>query len=93
MPHFPITVYEVPLVSERWDMEPLFSVEEAAKLLGGISPWTVRFWLSSGKLKRTKIGRRTMIAESELRKFIRDGNKSSARRSRPVSDTGKSGSH
>jgi excisionase family DNA binding protein len=57
-------------------MECLFSVEESAKRLGGISPWTIRCWLSSGRLKRTKIGRRTMIRESDLETFIREENKS-----------------
>ena len=54
-------------------MENLLSVEEAAKRLGGISKWTVHAWLSQGKLRRTKVGGRTMIRESELKKVIRDG--------------------
>jgi excisionase family DNA binding protein len=57
-------------------MDSLFSVEESAKRLGGVSPWTIRCWLSSGRLKRTKIGRRTMISEADLLKFIQEGNKS-----------------
>ena len=51
-------------------MESLYSVEEAARLLGGISKWTVHAWLSQGKLRRTKVGGRTMIRESELQKVI-----------------------
>ena len=51
-------------------MDTLLSVEEAAKQLGGISKWTVHSWLSQGKLRRTKIGGRTMIRESELERFI-----------------------
>lgn len=54
-------------------MERLYSVEEAALLLGGISKWTVHAWLSEGKMKRTKVGRRTMIRESELQKMVQDG--------------------
>ena len=50
----------------------LFSVTEAAKRLGGISPWTVHAWLAKGKLRRTKVGSRTMIRESELQRVIRD---------------------
>lgn len=57
---------------ERND-DVLLSVPDAAKRLGGISKWTVHAWLSQGKLQRTKIGSRTMIAESELQRFIRDG--------------------
>ena len=55
----------------------LYSVPEAAKFLGGISKWTVHAWLSQGKLRRTKIGARTMIRESELQRFIEDGEQSS----------------
>ena len=46
-------------------MDKLCSVEEAAGLLGGISKWTIRAWLSQGRLKRTKVGSRTMVRESE----------------------------
>jgi excisionase family DNA binding protein len=59
-------------------LENLFSVEEAAKRLGGISKWTVHAWLSQGKLQRTKVGGRTMIRESELSNVIQDGGKSPA---------------
>jgi excisionase family DNA binding protein len=61
-------------------LENLYSVEEAARLLGGISKWTVHAWLSKGRLQRTKVGGRTMIRESELAKFIKDGAKSAAPR-------------
>jgi excisionase family DNA binding protein len=50
----------------------LLSVTEAAKRLGGISPWTVHAWLAKGKLRRTKVGSRTMIRESELQRVIHD---------------------
>jgi excisionase family DNA binding protein len=53
-------------------MDMLLSVEEAARRLGGISKWTVHAWLAQGKLRRTKVGSRTMIRESELQKVIRD---------------------
>jgi excisionase family DNA binding protein len=53
-------------------MEALLSVEEAARRLGGISKWTVHAWLAKGKLRRTKVGSRTMIRESELQRVIRD---------------------
>ena len=60
------------------DNDALLSVSEAAKRLGGISKWTLHAWLSQGRLKRTKIGSRTMIRESELQKVIEDGGKSPA---------------
>ena len=55
-------------------MESLFSVEEAAKALGGVSPLTVAGWCAKGRLARTKVGRRTMISESAIRQFIADSN-------------------
>ncbi len=48
----------------------LYSVEDAAEFLGGISKWTVHAWLAKGKLRRTKVGRRTMIRERDLEAFI-----------------------
>jgi excisionase family DNA binding protein len=57
-------------------VENLLSVAEAAKRLGGISRWTVYAWLSQGRLRRTKVGGRTMIRESELQKVICEGGKS-----------------
>jgi excisionase family DNA binding protein len=48
----------------------LFSVGDAAKYLGGISKYTIHAWLSSGKLRRTKVGSRTMIRESDLQAFV-----------------------
>ena len=71
-------------------MDGLLSIEEAAKKLGGISSWTVRAWLTKGRLKRTKVGGRTMIRESELERVIEDGGKSdkgghaSRNRTRPL---------
>jgi excisionase family DNA binding protein len=59
-------------------VDQLLSVEEAARRLGGISRWTVHTWLSKGKLRRTKVGGRTMIRESELQRVIDDGGKSPA---------------
>jgi excisionase family DNA binding protein len=57
-------------------MDSLLSVEEVARKLGGISKWTVHAWLSQGKLRRTKVGGRTMVRESELARVIEDGGKS-----------------
>ena len=64
-------------------MDKLYSVEEAAERLGGISTWTLHAWLSKKRLQRTKVGSRTMIRESELARVIKDGGKSPAPR-RPV---------
>jgi len=58
------------------NLDTLLSVSEVARRLGGISKWTVYAWLSQGRLERTKIGSRTMVAESELLKVIKPGGKS-----------------
>jgi excisionase family DNA binding protein len=64
--------------AESMDLDKLYSVSEATKLLGGISKWTIYAWLSQGRLQRTKVGSRTMIRESELQKVIDDGGKSAS---------------
>lgn len=57
-------------------MDTLLSIDEAARRLGGLSKYTIHAWLSAGKLRRTKVGSRTMIRESELERVIEDGGKS-----------------
>jgi len=56
------------------DSGKLYSVGDAAVLLGGISKWTVHAWLAKGKLRRTKVGSRTMISERDLQAFIESCN-------------------
>ena len=51
--------------------DKLQSIESAAEFLGGLSPSTIRFWLSSGRLQRVKIGSRTFVYESDLAKLIK----------------------
>lgn len=70
-------------------VDHLHSIESAAKFLGNISPWTIRAWLSDGKLVRTKAGRRTLIRESELLKVLDDGPKS--RRSHEKANSDRAG--
>jgi excisionase family DNA binding protein len=53
-------------------VDRLLSVAEAARELGGVSVWTIYSWCSQGRLARTKVGSRTMIRESELRRVIQD---------------------
>lgn len=65
-------------------MDTLLSVEEAARRLGGISKYTIHAWLSSGKLRRTKVGSRTMIRESELERVIKDEGRESPQRLKPA---------
>jgi len=49
----------------------LHSVESAAEFLGGVSPSTIRSWLTQGRLHRVKIGRLTRVHESELLALIK----------------------
>jgi excisionase family DNA binding protein len=57
----------------------LHSVESAAEFLGGVSPYTIRAWLTEGKLTRVKIGRLTRIRESELLALIKPEQKGQAK--------------
>ena len=53
-------------------MEALLTVEDAAKVLG-ISPWTVRRYISVNRIRPIRIGRRTLLEERELRRLIEEG--------------------
>jgi excisionase family DNA binding protein len=59
----------------------LFSVKDAAAYLGGLSAYTISAWLSQERLRRTKIGSRTMVKQSELDRLVAagDGGKSAGR--------------
>jgi excisionase family DNA binding protein len=50
-------------------LEKLISVKEAAILLG-ISPWTLFAWVSQGRIRYRKVGRRTMFTEEDLEDFV-----------------------
>ena len=50
-------------------MTQLLSVEDAARLLG-ISPFTVRLYLRQQKLQALRIGRRILLEEKELQRFL-----------------------
>jgi excisionase family DNA binding protein len=62
-------------------MTPLLDIPRAAKLLS-ISPWTVRNYIAQGKLNPVRIGRRVLLEESELLRFVAR----SRRNSVPVSE-------
>jgi len=50
-------------------MSPLVDLKEAGRLLS-ISPWTVRVYIKSGKLIPVRIGRRVLLQETELQRFV-----------------------
>lgn len=53
-------------------------VRRAAELLGGVSPWTVRAWISNGDLpvvklpgvRRGETSRRVLVAIDDLKAFV-----------------------
>lgn len=47
----------------------LFTVRDAAQILS-ISPWTVRAYVRSGKLRPVRVGRLVRLDEQELEQFI-----------------------
>jgi excisionase family DNA binding protein len=56
-------------------LEALYSVQEAAKKLGGVSKFTIYAWLSKGILERTPVGGRVMVKESSMLKLIQQSSK------------------
>ncbi len=61
-------------------VEPLLSIEKAGYLIG-ISPWTVRHHLRTGKIGSVRIGRRVLIEPSEIRRVVQEGRRKTTRRS------------
>ena len=61
-------------------LEALYSVEAAAKKLGGLSKFTIYAWFSKGILERTRVGGRVMIRESSLLKLLEQGSKQGSTR-------------
>ena len=62
-------------------LETLYSVEEAAKKLGGVSKFTIYAWMSRGVLERTRVGGRVMVRESSLLKLLQGSERQSSRKS------------
>ncbi len=50
-------------------MTKLLSIENTAQLLS-ISPWTVRKYIACGRLQPVRIGRRVLVAETEIERFV-----------------------
>lgn len=47
----------------------LVSIKDAAAVLA-ISPWTVRAWITQGKISSAKLGARRLIPESEINRLL-----------------------
>jgi hypothetical protein len=54
-------------------MPILHALPEAAKLLRGISVWTLRKHVATGRLQVTRIGRRVFLYANELDRVRREG--------------------
>ena len=50
-------------------MKPLHDIPSAARLLS-VSPWSLRCWIKRGKLRPVRLGRRVLLEEAELERFI-----------------------
>lgn len=53
-------------------MEALLSIERAAQVLG-ISPWTVRRYIATKKIRSVRIGRRVLLEQQELERIVDEG--------------------
>jgi len=53
-------------------MRSLMNVGDAARVLN-ISAWTVRRYITKGKLTVVRIGRRVLLEQEELERFIEAG--------------------
>jgi excisionase family DNA binding protein len=68
----------------------VLDIKEAAHALS-LSPWTIRRYITDGKLKPVRIGRRVLIEPSELQRLVEAGRKPRVRPRVPVTETETSG--
>ena len=47
----------------------LVSIKDAAEILA-ISPWTVRAWVTQGRISSAKLGSRRLIPESAINRLL-----------------------
>lgn len=52
----------------------LLNIKDAAQALS-MSPWTIRRYITLGKLKAVRIGRRVLIEPRELQRLVEAGRK------------------
>jgi excisionase family DNA binding protein len=51
----------------------IFNVDDAASLLGGVSPWTLRKHIANGTIRITRIGRRVLLLAEEVERIRQEG--------------------
>lgn len=54
-------------------------IDSAAKAIS-VSPWTIRKWISQGKLAATRLGRRVCVTPEALRRLVAEGSQQSGRK-------------
>lgn len=60
-------------MNETHSKAQLFSVDEAGRVLGGISIWTLYKHIAVGNVKVTRIGRRVFLDAEEVERIRREG--------------------
>ena len=68
----------------------LYSIEDAARVLGKISSWTLRKHLKRGSVTAVRIGRRTFLSADEIRRIQAQGLPSLSVHHATASDNGHS---
>jgi excisionase family DNA binding protein len=58
----------------------LWNVKEAGNALG-LSPWTIRRWITDGKIQTVRLGRRVLLEPAECHRLVEEG-----REKRPSSE-------
>ena len=48
----------------------VYSLKEASSRLGGVHESTLRRWIADGRIEALKLGRRVVITDEELRRFV-----------------------
>jgi hypothetical protein len=54
-------------------MHVLHGLDEAARMLGGISVWTLRKHISQGGITPTRLGRRVFLSSAEVERIQKEG--------------------
>jgi excisionase family DNA binding protein len=67
-----LKVLQRELNEELNKVDQLYSIEAAAELLS-LSPWTLRAWITQKRIGSVKLGSRRLIAQSEIKRLIREG--------------------
>jgi hypothetical protein len=69
--------------SGRYATSPkLYSICDAAKVFGSISPWTLRKHIARGAIEVTRIGRRVFLRSEEMERIRKAGLPSRGKMSR-----------